>query len=73
MLLASLRNHRNEVTAFAPSHIVRCNIPICCDPSIIAGIIKNIKVVHAWESQELHLLKELVDLDALRRESFASC
>jgi hypothetical protein len=75
MCLASLIHHRDEVTAFAPSHIARRNIPIFCDPSRIACAIEKVKLVHAWESRELHLtgvpphVKELVDLDALRRES----
>jgi hypothetical protein len=44
-------SHYDEVTACAPSHIVWWqNISILCDLSIIAGIIKNIKVVDVWES-----------------------
>jgi hypothetical protein len=75
MCLASLIHHRAKVTAFALSHIAWQNLPIVCDPSLIAVIIEKVKVVYAWEYRELHLtgvpphVKELVDSDALRRES----
>ena len=53
--LVSLINHRDEVTGFAPDHIVLQNIPMFFDPSRIAGLVEKVQVVHACELQELHL------------------
>jgi hypothetical protein len=73
MCLASLVHHRAEVDAFAPDHIARRNISMFCNPA--GNGTEEVKVVRAWETREIQLtgvpphVKELVDLDALRRES----
>ena len=72
MCLTSLMHHCAKVTAFAPDHIAWRNVSMFCNP--VEGIM-TVKVVHAWETREIQLtgvpphVKELVDLDALRRES----
>jgi hypothetical protein len=60
MCLGSLIHHCVEVTAFAPSHIVQQHIPIFWDPSIIAGIIKKVKVLFMYGSPESNTLLEYI-------------